>query len=290
MSESTLARTGLELHRAYDTPLRRFQVLGERASGTNYLHALVQMNLGLAPSAHLGWKHGFPQAQFYPRDMLVIVCLRGLVPWLRSMYRKPWHADASLRGIPFPEFLRAEWRTAMDPDLWWDDRHNEMMLEPPSRWMPGLLCDRLMIRIGNRLGRPRRLRQLSPQAQEIALGTPLQYDRDPVTGEAFANVLRLRSAKARAYLGHRNRVCNLAIVQYEAVKADPDRLLGAIAEGFGLAWRGPHRPVGAWMGELTATQDDAGHVPPDQIAPEDMAFIRAEADAEVERAMGYAPP
>lgn len=290
MTELTLATSGMEFRRAWDEPIRRFQVLGERASGTNYLHSLIQANLPLVSSAHLGWKHGFPQAQFYPRDMLVVVSVRSVQPWLRSMYRKPWHAGPSLRGLAFSDFIRAEWDTVMDTDLWRDNRLNEMMLEPASRWIPGLIRDRVMVRIENRLRRARKLRPLSPQAERIALGTPLQYDRDPITGAAFPNVLALRSAKSRAYLGHRNRVCNLALVQYEAAKSRPETVIRELAAAFGLPAHDPVKPIDTWLGELTETQAEVGHVPPKTIPEDDLAFIRAALDPEVERELGYPMP
>lgn len=100
-----------------ETKPRRFQVIGERCSGTNYLHHLVRRNLPLKPSNALGWKHGFSTAVAIAPDMLVIVVARRADDWARSLYARPWHANPGVQNRPFSEFIRSPWRTKVRLDL-----------------------------------------------------------------------------------------------------------------------------------------------------------------------------
>ena len=72
----------------------RFQVLGERSSGTNYVSRVVKRHSGLKPDDALGWKHGVPGGLAMPKDLLVICVVRDAVSWARSMFDKPWHTRA----------------------------------------------------------------------------------------------------------------------------------------------------------------------------------------------------
>ncbi|MQQ09660.1 hypothetical protein GFB49_14430 [Epibacterium sp. SM1979] len=94
--------------------INRFQVLGERNSGTNALRLSIKRNLDIAPSDLLGWKHGSSAPLAVPGDMLVVVAVRNVFDWARSMHAKPWHATAALQGLAFSEFLRAPWETCVD--------------------------------------------------------------------------------------------------------------------------------------------------------------------------------
>ncbi|MHA3978374.1 hypothetical protein ACW9UR_11875 [Halovulum sp. GXIMD14794] len=100
-----------------ETRPRRFQVIGERCSGTNYLHHLVRKNLPLKPSSALGWKHGFPSAVAVAPDLLVVVVARRADDWARSLYARPWHANPGVTKHGFPEFIRSAWRTKVRLDV-----------------------------------------------------------------------------------------------------------------------------------------------------------------------------
>ncbi|MBD9528239.1 hypothetical protein [Paracoccus sp. PAR01] len=100
--------------RPFAAPIKRFQVLGERSSGTNFVDVLFKRNTTLQPTKDYGWKHAVPQFTSVLRDDLIIVCFRGPESWLRSMYAKPWHVPDSLVNVTFSEFLRAPWVTVMD--------------------------------------------------------------------------------------------------------------------------------------------------------------------------------
>lgn len=107
------AEGGLFVRRAGPVP-KRFQVLGERSSGTNFLHRLLQRNSALEPTETLGWKHGHPSALAIAPDVAVICVVRNAADWACSMHFKPWHAVPALQELDFPAFLRARWDTVID--------------------------------------------------------------------------------------------------------------------------------------------------------------------------------
>ncbi|WP_299546176.1 hypothetical protein [uncultured Tateyamaria sp.] len=96
------------------TPITRYQVIGERSSGTNFVKRLLGRNTDLKPTEDLGWKHGFPHMMAVPSDMAVIIAVRRADTWARSMFSKPWHATPTLQAMPFSEFIRAPWDTIID--------------------------------------------------------------------------------------------------------------------------------------------------------------------------------
>lgn len=117
---------------------------------------------------------------------------------------------------------------------------------------------------------------------------PLQQDLHPLTGLPFANVLRLRTAKARFLLSHRHRGCNLVLVRYESVRDRPLGFLNLVAARFGLERVPSVRPITRRLGSRFRPAVENRPAPPDEISPADMAFIRAELDTELEAELGYA--
>lgn len=108
------AETGLAIRRAGDVPLRRFQVLGERSSGTNLLRRLMMRHIPLEASEVLGWKHGFPNMLAIPPDLVVLGIVRNAADWARSMHAKPWHTTPEMQRLDLSRFLRAPWNTVVD--------------------------------------------------------------------------------------------------------------------------------------------------------------------------------
>lgn len=92
----------------------RFQVLGERSSGTNLVKRLIMMNSDLEETELLGWKHGFPSMEAIPSDLLVVGVVREATSWARSMHAKPWHTTPAMQKKEFSAFIRAPWDTIVD--------------------------------------------------------------------------------------------------------------------------------------------------------------------------------
>lgn len=102
------------LHASISGRPSRFQVLGERSSGTNYVSTLIKRNLPLTKSEELGWKHGFLHAPALSPALLVVGVVRNPISWVLSMYAKPWHTSASMQSMPFSEFIRSKWDSRLD--------------------------------------------------------------------------------------------------------------------------------------------------------------------------------
>ncbi|MEL7262139.1 MAG: hypothetical protein AAGK69_12225 [Pseudomonadota bacterium] len=111
---AAFADTGFFATRAGNTPITRYQVLGERSSGTNFVKRLLGRNTALTPTEALGWKHGFAHMMAIPPDMAVICVVRRADSWVQSMYQKPWHTTPQMQRLTFPQFIRAPWDTIID--------------------------------------------------------------------------------------------------------------------------------------------------------------------------------
>lgn len=98
----------------HSRPVQRFQVLGERSSGTNFVSSLIRLNTSATPTTDYGWKHGFIQFQAVLRNDLLVVVARDPLAWLLSTYRKPWHVPDSMVNVTFSEFLRQPWESVVD--------------------------------------------------------------------------------------------------------------------------------------------------------------------------------
>lgn len=120
--------SALRVHRTLTDPVDRFQVLGDRCSGTNFVHHLIARNLPeLRASGELGWKHGFVDpARVAAPGLLTVIVIRHPLRWVQSIYRAPWEVSRSLLGQGFGHFLRAEWRAA-----WVKDQPDGTVVEEP---------------------------------------------------------------------------------------------------------------------------------------------------------------
>ncbi|MBU2962200.1 hypothetical protein KO516_15540 [Citreicella sp. C3M06] len=94
--------------------ITRFQVFGERSSGTNFVKRLLGRNTALVPTEALGWKHALPHMTAIPADTAAVCVIRHAEDWARSMHAKPWHCPPQMQALEFADFLRAEWATIAD--------------------------------------------------------------------------------------------------------------------------------------------------------------------------------
>lgn len=238
------ASTGLHVIQTGE-PVRRFQVLGERSSGTNLMTRLLARNSALQTSAILGWKHGFPTAQAIPADLAVICLVRAPVPWTLSMHARPWHTPPEMQALPYSEFIRVPWDTVVDR----------------ARYFPEL---------------------------GASVGDPLQPDRDPATGRAFANLLRLRRAKLAALLGYLTRGCTAALVRLETLQADPETTIDRLTAALGQPPRtAPFETIRRRLGARFKPALPNRPMTPKTISDADRAYIRSDLDETLEIALGY---
>ena len=119
-------------------------------------------------------------------------------------------------------------------------------------------------------------------------GAELQWDRDPVTGQRFANVLQLRNAKNRAFLSLAARFDNHVLVRYEDVAAMPEAFIESIRSLFRFKGVPEFRPVLTERGQRrTRPYQSKAYAP---LTDADRAFIWSELDRTIEAEIGYAPP
>ncbi|MCU0867114.1 MAG: hypothetical protein MUC36_25300 [Planctomycetes bacterium] len=114
-------------------------------------------------------------------------------------------------------------------------------------------------------------------------GTEMLHERDPATGQRFANVLALRTAKHRAWEGLAGRVRHLAAVRYEDAAAAPARVVRELAQRFSLRRWPWLRAVRGEKGGPRRYVEKA----PAALAPADIQFVAEQLDHQLERRCGY---
>ena len=241
-------QNGWYLHRANDAPLTQFQVLGERACGTNMVRKAIEKNVDFERTEGFGWKHAVPHMVAIPEGTLIVIAVRNAASWALSMHKRPWHSHPDLQALEFPDFIRAEWRSIVD--------------------------------------RPTDFEELHPELAPRVAGAELQYDRHPITGQRFANLFELRNLKQAAYLGMLNRDCNVLVVKAELVQIDQVGFVAWLIEHFDLPLKGLRiKPVAQRLGNRF---NRSTHVEtPSDLGPKDHAFMMQVLDLEMESALGY---
>ncbi len=240
--------TGLCIRTVTDTPPDMFQVMGERASATNFIRKTIQKNTDLFRTEGLGWKHGFPTMVAIPQNLLVVCAVRNAVDWALSMYTRPWHAHPDMQALGFSDFIRAPWNSIVDRQDDFEQMHAEVRTQ----------------------------------------GVALQLDRDPITGAMFPSLFALRRAKLNSLMGFWARGASVAFVRAEAVQADPEGMIDALRAGLALPpARKPFNPVKRRMGNRFMLSVPERAPTPEQMSSDDMAFLRATLDLEQEAALGY---
>lgn len=131
MIPADFPQTGFHAPRPPTGAITRYQVVGERSSGTNFVKRLLGKNSELRPTEDLGWKHGFPHAAAVPADMAVVCVVRRADNWALSMHAKPWHAVPALQRLDFPDFIRAPWDSVIDRPRYFPGTSNAGVVGQP---------------------------------------------------------------------------------------------------------------------------------------------------------------
>ena len=244
-----LSTQGWHFQRRFDAPPTQFQVLGERACGTNMIRKLIEKAWRIKRTEGLGWKHAVPAMVAIPERLVVVCVQREAFSWAGSLYKRPWHADTAMQQLPFADFIRAEWAGVVDRTTDFEMVHPEVMVD----------------------------------------GQSLQFDRHPITGQPFANIFALRNLKAQALLGMQNRGCDVIYVQLEAVQRDAEGFIAALGAAFDLAptERG-FRPITRRMGNRFRPTVANREPAPEVWHRDDRAFALSQLDTATEAAWGYA--
>lgn len=120
---STSIEYGLIANHSTTTPIKKFAIFSERCSGSNFVVDLLSKNL-IINFRFFGHKH-FPAwfnlpIDYYTGnnrhytfeqtdDFLFVIIFRNPFDWAKSLNRTPWHADKSLKNLPFSLFIRKKW-------------------------------------------------------------------------------------------------------------------------------------------------------------------------------------
>lgn len=132
---------GIYAHRECLDPINNLQIFGERYSGTNYLQSLLWENLDKSVIKddplewyNYGWKH-FPLWLNVPFERnpkgssmkdynfegsdsyLFVIIFRDPYDWVRSIHKRPHHAQNLLHNRPFHEFIQLPWLCEVEIDL-----------------------------------------------------------------------------------------------------------------------------------------------------------------------------
>lgn len=226
----------------------RFQVFGERRSGTNAVEQFLARNTNLRPTSEYGWKHGFPVFPVLPQRCLFLVVTREARSWLQSFYAAPFEAHPDIAAMSFADFLRAEWRAVYTPML--------------SNWKGH----------GYTLN------------MKVGRGEELQIDRHPVTGRRFRNVVELRNLKLAGHLSLLRRGVNVVLVRYEDFLHDRATILDLICDHYGIERQPQYDNLDASVGPRSwRDRPKKGSV----LEPDDEEFIRRNLDIPPEMFCGY---
>ena len=243
------ASPGLIGHSSAEGPkIDRFQVYGERRSGTNFVARTLARNSGLKRFSSYGWKHALPYFPILPKCCLFVVVVREPFDWLRSFYAGPFEVDPDIAKLPFSDFLRAEWEGSYTGFS--------------EQWAYRGYA------VKNR----------------FATGEPNFLDRHPLTGRRFANVCEMRSVKLAGHLSLLDRGLNAVAVRYEDFRADPEAMLAAIADATGISLAKTFAPTDKPVGPSSDARSEAKTAP---ISEVDRSFILQNLDPAPEQRCGY---
>ena len=251
MLPDDFAEKGIYIRRVSPNMPVMYQVIGERASGTNIIRKMLFKNLRrMMRTECLGWKHGFPRMLAIPENMITFVCVRDARKWGLSMHKRPWHAHPQMQQFDYSDFIRARWHSIVDRVSDFETIHPELEPEAPGR--------------------------------------PLQFDRHPVTGLPFANLYDLRRAKLEGHLSMLYRGGDVVVLRMESFLSEPDRLLNEITEAFGLERKADYvRETHARLGNrFTSTIRDRPETP-EEMSAEDIDFMKSQLNLCLERQLGY---
>lgn len=120
------------------------------------------------------------------------------------------------------------------------------------------------------------------------VGQVLQYDRHPITGQEFCNIVQLRNAKLASHLGLLNRNINIAIVRHEDLLSQPGHVLETIAEAFDINKRESFLTIPSgkfgWNWEHRSKTIE---FVPKSLSESDREFVISALDLSQERLLGY---
>jgi len=234
---------GLRVVKRGDVPIARIQIYGSRCSGTNLVTRTIEANL---PSVTMTEAFGFKH-WFVPRQSVFVKDTLVVV-----VARDAFDWVRSLHRQPWhahPE-LKAQPFDAFIRSDWhslWDEHFGHV--EP---------------------GHP-------------MLGSEMLHERDPVTGERFANCIAKRTAKLRHWTALTTRAHNVALVGYDAFARDPATFTAALADAAGIPAPEAFEPITSYKGQGYEPYRPTRYA---ELTAADAAHIEQWLDSDIEAAFG----
>lgn len=233
------------------------QIYGERNSGTNYLHFLLEENIrNVKVGYKFGWKHGFAKMDKIKEQInggdLILCMFKDPYSWIVSMHGKPHHAP-QLYKLPFDQFIRSEWVCYTGDNYDIRDLKNDPVLADQE----------------------------------------MMHERNPDTGERFANVIALRTAKCKRFLELKEEFPNqVRILKYEDYLMKPRISVCDLAGKGKLRLKGPVKVSKGYFGKNPKKKFDRKDYYENReyfklYSEEDLQYVNQYLDKEVEEKIGY---
>lgn len=124
--------------------------------------------------------------------------------------------------------------------------------------------------------------------EQAAVGTPLQPDRDPLTGLSYPNLFALRRGKLMMHLSYAARGCSFLLLRVEEVQRAPEVALDRMRAALALPVRNvPFKPVVKRLGSKFQPAIANRPETPEEMDAGQIAFLRETLDLDLEAALGY---
>ena len=122
---------------------------------------------------------------------------------------------------------------------------------------------------------------------DVRWGAELQYDRHPLTGARFENIVALRNAKTAGFLSLTKRFESCVLVRHEDLSANPEGFVDCVSQLCSLPRFQQFKPVEARRGRDGEGLYKPTTYPP--LEPLDQAFVWGALEAAQEAQTGYGP-
>lgn len=238
-------------HVSKRTKMVEFHVFGERNSGTNFVDALVRRNiprLAKSPNHKVGKAH-LPYGWKHGFPQMISAppdCLAI------GVFRSP---ESWLQSL-----FKKPWHV-------------------PHRLKRAEFSDFIRLQWSCVVNAP----NFGIDREDRRWGSELQWERHPVTGERFENVLQMRNLKNQGFISLTSRFRNAVLVRYEDVAAEPESFIEFLNDNYRVRPTAEFSPIEGRRGKTTK------YVPKvyDPITEEDRNFIWEQLDNETEVSLGY---
>lgn len=126
-------------------------------------------------------------------------------------------------------------------------------------------------------------------ADDGRVARPLQYDRHPIDGSAFANIVALRNAKIAAHLGLANRGINVAFLRLEEIEGREAAVLAELSDSYGFDLESRIEVPDGRFGFKDDWPKRSASIlsPPEGLADDDRMFVLDQLDRTQEAKLGY---